>query len=185
MRYDEMANDLLRFFDDHRIRRAILAGHSMGGKAVQSMALSKSLPSEYLHSLISIDMTPARGPLSNEFAQYVDAMVKFEESKSTSRQDADAILQQIEPDVGVRQFLLTNLTRAPGSDYWTFRIPIRTIRDNLHQIGDFPYDDQEGLMKHEQGRPTARWDGKTLFVKGAKSKYVHKEQACPPQRSRY
>jgi pimeloyl-ACP methyl ester carboxylesterase len=68
MRYEEMAEDLIKFFDDHKLRNAVLVGHSMGGKAVQSMALSKSLPSDYLSHLISVDMSPARGPLSKEFA---------------------------------------------------------------------------------------------------------------------
>lgn len=63
-----MADDLLKFFEDHSIRQAALVGHSMGGKAVQSMALSKDLPAEYLSYLISVDMSPARGPLSSEFA---------------------------------------------------------------------------------------------------------------------
>jgi pimeloyl-ACP methyl ester carboxylesterase len=74
MRYDEMAQDLMRFFDDHKIRNAVLVGHSMGGKAVQSMALYKKLPSDYLSHLISVDMSPARGPLSTEFAVSDDAV---------------------------------------------------------------------------------------------------------------
>jgi pimeloyl-ACP methyl ester carboxylesterase len=68
MKYEEMAEDLMRFFDDHSIRQAALVGHSMGGKAVQSLALSKNLPADYLSHLISVDMSPARGPLSAEFA---------------------------------------------------------------------------------------------------------------------
>lgn len=68
MQYYEMAGDLLRFFDEHSIRRAILVGHSLGGKAVQSVALDPDLPDDCLSHLISVDMSPARGPLSPEFA---------------------------------------------------------------------------------------------------------------------
>lgn len=38
-----------------------------GGKTVQAMALSPELPSNALSHLISVDMSPARGPLSKEF----------------------------------------------------------------------------------------------------------------------
>lgn len=168
MRYDEMADDLMRFFDDHNIRKAALVGHSMGGKAVQSMALSKKLPSDYLHHLISVDMSPARGPLSKEFAQYTDGMLKIEEAKCSSRQQADEILNKIEPELSIRQFLLTNLHRPLDANHWTFRIPVGMIKKNLNQIGDFPYDDEGGLQK--DGRETSKWEGKTLFVKGSKSK---------------
>lgn len=63
-----MATDLGKFFKDHSIRNATLIGHSMGGKAVQSFALSPTLPQDALSHLVSVDMSPARGPLSNEFA---------------------------------------------------------------------------------------------------------------------
>jgi pimeloyl-ACP methyl ester carboxylesterase len=191
MQYKDMADDLLRFFEDHSIRQAALVGHSMGGKAVQSMALSKDLPADFLSYLISVDMSPARGPLSAEFAvsrcrpplrqkglkslnsyhfsqRYIDGMLEIEEAKCSSRQQADDILQTIEPDLGIRQFLLTNLQKLPSAQHWTFRIPIRLIKKNIEQIGDFPYDDENGLL--EDGREMSRWEGKTLFVKGAKSK---------------
>ncbi|PWN38188.1 alpha/beta-hydrolase, partial [Meira miltonrushii] len=189
MRYDEMAKDLTRFFEDHKIKQAILTGHSMGGKTVQSMALDKDVPNDFIRYLISVDMSPARGPLSKEFAQYVKKMCEIEEKQCSSRQEADKVLEEVEPELGTRQFLLTNLTRAPGSDHWTFRIPIKTIGGILEQqIGDFPYDDEQGLMlKADEAlaerlgtqftpkeRPTSRFDGETLFVKGAKSKYINK-----------
>lgn len=190
MRYDEMAKDLIRFFEDHKIKQAILTGHSMGGKTVQSMALDKDVPNDFIRYLISVDMSPARGPLSKEFAQYVQKMCEIEEKQCSSRQEADKVLEEVEPELGIRQFLLTNLTRAPGSDHWTFRIPIKTIGGILEeQIGDFPYEDEQGLMRKAdealaerlgkqftstKQRPTSRWDGETLFIKGANSKYINK-----------
>lgn len=95
-------------------------------------------------------------------------MIKIEEARCTSRRQADAILKEIEPDLGIRHFLLTNLHKLPSSKDWTFRIPIHLIKKNIEQIGDFPYDDEKGLLK--DGREISVWNGKTLFVKGAKSK---------------
>lgn len=80
MRYDEMADDLLGFFDEHSITNAALVGHSMGGKAVQSMALSDKLPEDYLKYLISVDMSPARGPLSKEFRVCMLSFLSFSQT---------------------------------------------------------------------------------------------------------
>jgi hypothetical protein len=143
----------------------------MGGKTVQSVVLDDDLPQDYVRYLVSVDMSPARGPLSAEFERYVQAMVDINRAGCKSRQQADEMLQDVEPDLGIRRFLLTNLTRAPNADAWTFRIPTETIQRRLTQISDFPYDDNNGTQKHPtEQRPRAQWNGQTLFVKGAKSK---------------
>ena len=56
----------------------------------------------------------------------------------------------------VRNFLLTNL--LPSKPF-KFRNPLGIIEENLNGIGDFPYEPGERV-----------WNGKTLIVKGAKSK---------------
>lgn len=96
-------------------------------------------------------------------------MIEVEDAQCESRQKADEILQKVEPELTIRQFLLTNMHRSPPSaPHWTFRIPVKMIDSCLEQIGDFPYDDEQGLQ--EDGRETRKWEGQTLFVKGAKSK---------------
>lgn len=73
-------------------------------------------------------------------------------------------------ELGVRQFLLTNLQRAPpDAKHLSFRIPLAFIKKNLSQIGDFPYD-PPGIETASTGAQERKWEGKTLFIKGAKSK---------------
>lgn len=92
---------------------------------------------------------------------YLKAMLAIEEAHLTSRTDADDMLAQTEPSLAVRQFLLTNLERKPAhSDFWTFRIPLQLLQRHIAQLGDFPYAPGE----------TEPYQGKTLFIKGAKSK---------------
>ncbi|CAO1624737.1 unnamed protein product [Parajaminaea phylloscopi] len=163
MNYADMASDLLRFVKDHSLEKIALIGHSMGGKAVQSFALSPQLPSGVLDSLVSVDMSPATGKLSPEFESYVRAMLEINKRQFDTRKEAEELLAETEPDLGIRQFLLTNLRKAEAGSPWLFRIPVETISEHLSQIGDFPY------------KPTERtWDGRTLFVKGAKSKYINR-----------
>lgn len=112
----------------------------------------------------------------SHWQRYIDAMIKVEESSCQSRDDAAKILSEVEPNVGIVQFLSTNLHRPPSSDRWGWRIPLRTIQRDLDSIGDFPYDDPKGLMKKakqdgaELERPQRSWQGKTLFMKGEQSK---------------
>lgn len=117
MSYLSMASDLEKFFNDQCIMNATLVGHSMGGKAVQAFALSSSLSKDVLSHLVSVDMSPARGPLSTEFAvsalitsrqftfhsfsllpsqQYIKAMIEIEDANCQSRNEADQILKNYE-----------------------------------------------------------------------------------------
>lgn len=98
-------------------------------------------------------------------------MLAIEAAKCTTRAEADKILAETEPDLGVRQFLLTNLTRDPGAQHWSWRIPVRTIKKHIASIGDFPFD---APSLESTGRPQRTWNGETLFVKGTKSKYVNR-----------
>lgn len=92
-------------------------------------------------------------------------MRKIEEEGVSSRREAQHILTPYESDPMVRAFLLTNLVESDsaGSERGPlqFRIPIRTIGDNIGEIGSFPYDPGERV-----------WEGDTLFIKGTKSRYI-------------
>lgn len=45
-----------------------------------------------LEKLISVDMSPAKGAISAEFARYIDGMRKVQEARVSSKKEADAIL---------------------------------------------------------------------------------------------
>lgn len=176
--YSDMAADVIRFMTSQKLDNVALIGHSMGGKVGMSVALHPQLPAGMLGKLISVDMSAKRGPLSPEFERYIDAMVAIRDKPCKSRSEADELLKDTESDVGVRQFLLTNLTRPAGTENWGWRIPVDLIRKNIAQIGDFPYnppnataDELQGAREDAQERT---WDGETLFIKGTKSKYVNR-----------
>ena len=170
LHYQDMAADLLQFFQDHQLKKVVLIGHSMGGKVSLALTLSPELPPDATSHLISVDMSPARGPLSTEFENYIEAMLSIQNAGVKTRIEADEILQKTEPDLGVRQFLLTNLHRLPpDSPTWSFRVPLENIKRNISQIGDFPYD-PPNFQGSDGSGVERKWDGKTIFVKGEKSK---------------
>jgi len=162
MDYTTMANDMLHFFVEHKLRNVCLLGHSMGGKVAMSVALSPKLPENTLDRLISVDMTPATGSIGDEITGYIEAMLEIEAAGISTKKEADAILQKYEPDLAIRSFLLTNL--VPHKNKSKFRIPVQFIKDAMDGVGDFPYKPGE-----------REWKGRTLFIKGEKSKYINRK----------
>lgn len=65
-----------------------------GGKV--AMALSLAAPS-LLSKLVSVDMSPAVGAISDEFAKYIDAMKEVEEKGCKDKKEADKVLEKYEP----------------------------------------------------------------------------------------
>ena len=53
--YTDLKNDLLEFMDDHKIDKAVLLGHSMGGKTVMFFAIDYP---ERVSSLVVVDIAP-------------------------------------------------------------------------------------------------------------------------------
>lgn len=62
----------------------------------------------------------------------------------------------VEQDLGVRQFLLTNLDRASPSSPYKFRLPLEYLNNAIEEIGHFPYAPGEKV-----------YEKPTLFLKGS------------------
>ncbi|KAL0948500.1 hypothetical protein HGRIS_011064 [Hohenbuehelia grisea] len=196
MTYSAMAADVLHFCQSHDLKKISLLGHSMGGKVAMSFALSPHLPPDVLQNLVVVDIAPGSGKMSQEFITYVETMQRIEEMGVHTRKEAESVLEEVEPDKHVRAFLLTNFEQSeprrahashrhthhkghsPSSSSSTasssadsqddhkpghFRVPLQLLADSIHEIGAFPY---------ESGERT--WDGRTLFVKGERSRYINK-----------
>lgn len=57
------------------------------------------------------------------------------------------------------QFLLTNLEVPPLVEHGHFKIPLHILEEYIDSLGDFPYDSAK-----------RQYQGRTLFIKGSKSK---------------
>ncbi|KAI5209004.1 alpha/beta-hydrolase [Aureobasidium subglaciale] len=159
--YTALAEDVEGFLQEHKIERPALIGHSMGAKTVMAVALRGKAK---ISSLIPVDNAPVDAALKSDFGKYFQAMRKIEDANIQKQSEADAILAEFEPNVGVRQFLLTNLARGKDG-IQRFRIPVKYLASALDNMADFPFKDPE----------EARWEGPTLFVRGTKSHYVADE----------
>ena len=154
MAYPDLAADVLAYLDAHRIDRAGLIGHSMGGKTAMTLALTAP---ERVHWLVVADIAPGLSP--SDHGPILDALKALPVDTLSSRTEADAALTGAIPDLGLRQFLLQNLLAGDAGLRW--RIDLDAIADALPDLTDFP-----------SIAPGTVYEGSTLFLRGARSDYV-------------
>lgn len=140
----------------------VLVGHSMGGKVAMTVALSRP---ELVRALVVVDIAPVSYPpgrVGSPFAEYVQAMRSIDLSALHERSEADAVLQPVVPDAGVRAFLLQSLVRDPSADPpWRWRLNLPVLAEHLGELTQFP-----------DPVPGAHYDGPVLWIAGASSGYV-------------
>ncbi len=166
--YPSMREDLLELMDEQGINKAVLIGHSMGGKTVMSFA--EAWP-ERVQALISVDIAPksyrnlalASRTAANH-SNMIDAMMKVDLSKIESREDADLALATYIGSERIRGFLLKNLRRNNKGNF-SWRINLKAITDNLEAI--FEGMDREAIAARGgiTGFPA-------LFISGGDSEYI-------------
>lgn len=140
-----------------------LVGHSMGGKTVMLLALRHP---RLVERLAVVDMSPVVYRDQRQFSEFVAGMRALPLATMTSREEADAGLRQAAPDPTIRSFLLQNLRRDGQHFRWQMNLDL--LGDALGELGGWPSDELPA---------DAHYDGPTLWVAGAESRYVRSEFA--------
>lgn len=114
--YAHMAADIKALLQQLKITKAVLMGHSMGGRAVMLVALKYP---EIVERLIVADISPIAenpslgGTLSPKIFQALENVnLPSNISMSQARAAVDLQLVKTIPDKAVRAFLLTNLVQG-------------------------------------------------------------------------
>ena len=151
--YPLMAEDLKAFMETNWIYEATLLGHSMGGKTVMQFATHYP---EMVEKMVVVDIGPKTYPGGHE--TIIKALNDLPLDRIDDRKEADAFLAERIDDFGIRQFLLKNLTREKTGGYrWKMNLPVLTR-------------DYQAILENIE--PEESYEGPSLFVRGAKSKYV-------------
>ena len=150
--YQVMANDLLNLMKHLKLEKAIILGHSMGGKT--AMHFATEFP-EKVEKLIVADIGPRYYPIHHQ--TILKAFYSVPVSELNSRNEADDIVSQLISDFGIRQFLLKNLSRDKDGFSWKMNLDI--IAKNIEEVG-------KALNQN------ASFSEPTLFVRGSKSDYI-------------
>ena len=156
MSFAEMAEDVIAYMDAHAIETCDLMGHSLGGKTVMAVALTRP---ERINRLIVVDVAPVHYE-HFQHQEIIRKILALDISKAQRRVDVEAMLAPFVPDPGSRQLLTQNLGGEPGSYKW--RINFKVLLEAMPDMIDFP------TFINAFNKPT--W-----FVRGALSDYVKPE----------
>ena len=154
--YAAMAEDLQAFMESHWIYEAHIIGHSMGGKTAMQFALTYP---DLVNQLVVVDIAPKAYEGGHQ--AIFEALFSLDLSTITNRKEADAALLDRIPDLGVRQFLLKNLSNDKKGGYkWKMNLPVI-------------YKNYEQILAALENQET--FDRPTLFIRGGKSDYIQEE----------
>lgn len=155
MDYRTLAADVRETMERLGLAPCAVLGHSMGGKAAMALALDHP---EVVSRLCVADIAPVR--YRPHLVTYATAMRDLPLAPGLTRAAADAALAPVVADSGERAFLLSNL-RLGDAPHW--RIGLDEIIAGMDDIQDWPI----------AGVPA--YGGPTLFLSGARSRYVKPE----------
>ncbi len=151
--YDLLSEDLLRYMEHHNLDKAIVLGHSMGGKTAMQFASDHP---DRTDKLLVADIGPKYYPPHHQII--LDGLNALSPEDLTSRSKADAELKKHITNLGVRQFLLKNL-------YWiekgklAFRFNLEVLSEKMEEVG-------------ENITASDTYKGPTLFLRGDRSEYI-------------
>ena len=150
--YDSMADDVFAFISKHDLQNVNIMGHSLGGKVAMKFALKHQ---DILKSLIVVDIAPRYDAPHHQ--QIIKALQAVDLDTVNTRKEAEHILSGYIDDAGVKMFLLKNLYWEGDRLQWRFNLKV--IAEKIESVG-------------ERITSTEKFEGKTLFIKGEKSKYI-------------
>lgn len=161
--YPELASDLIEFMDQLELPRALLIGHSMGGKTVMETALSHP---NRVAGLVIADMAPVQYESHHSSVFRALEAVNFNEIEN--RAQAERIMSMHLNEPGVIQFLLKNIDRSPDGKY-SWKMNLSVLKSEYENI----------LAEIPSNRV---YTGPTLVIRGGNSPYVQ-EHYLPDYRT--
>jgi pimeloyl-ACP methyl ester carboxylesterase len=147
--YPDMAQDIAELIE-HLGGPMHITGHSMGGKAVMTLALTRP---DLLNRVVVADIAPVT--YSHSQMPYIHAMRAVDLSRVTRRSEAEAQLAE----QGVEPALCSFFTQSLDVKERRWRLNLDTLAAEMDKIMSFPAI--EGTFA-----------GATLFLSGANSDYV-------------
>lgn len=155
MNYEAIQDDILFLFDHLNIDKAILLGHSMGGKA--AMLFADRHP-EKVQKLIIADIGPGEKKSDNSHQKILEALDNISLESFTNRSDITLALSMKIDQTRIIQFLLKSILKDKnGLFLWKFNLEV--LKNCLPQIT------KRLIMQGD-------YHGPVLLIRGELSDYV-------------
>lgn len=151
--YKVMSQDVKEFVVEQELSTVNLIGHSMGGKVAMQFAISHP---ECVTKLIVVDIAPKQYPPHHH--EILAALNSVPIESISSRGEADKIISERISDLGVRMFLLKNLTRKKEGGY-AWKMNLSVLSEGYHHILASTY-------------PSTAIDVNSVFIRGGASQYI-------------
>jgi len=153
--YKELAKDVVNLLDHLAIQQCHILGHSMGGKIAMQIALDYP---QRLEKLVIADIAPIAYPAHH--LSIINGLKSIDLTKVKKRKDADIQLADYVDNIGVRQFLLRNITSNTQGGFY-FKCNLEYIDQGYSQV-----------MQSIETQAEQKFYGDTLFIKGGMSDYI-------------
>lgn len=170
MNYSLMADDIKEFMQQQKLAKAIIMGHSMGGKTAMLFALKYPL---LVDKLVILDIAPKHYSKHTNFAKItgdhrtiIDALLAINPAEHNSRSSVSKALKNGVPNNMVRSFLLKNIGRDSDKKL-RWKLNIQAISDNLDKIMD-------GVPEFEAATEFPE-ERTVVVIRGTNSPYVQDE----------
>ena len=154
MSYQQMAEDVARFFVENELENVVLLGHSMGGKTAMQLALQ--FP-DRIAALIVVDIAPVCYDHLHKQLKLIEAMQELDLAGEMSRSEIEKKLAVKIPEKRLLSFLMTNLNRQNGQFQW--RIGLEQIAAGMQELLNYP--ELKSVLK-----------GPVQFIGGENSAYL-------------
>jgi esterase len=152
--YDFLADDLEEFILQEDISNPVIIGHSMGGKAAMTYALSHP---DKIKKLIIVDIGIKKYPIHDK--EIIDALFAINLETAASRTEIEKELSVKISDFRVVQLLMKNLTRNEDNSF-EWKLNVKVIREKFSSAFENVRFDN------------SPYNGSVLFIKGEKSFYI-------------
>lgn len=150
--YEDMAADLAKVIEAQGAPMDVV-GHSMGGKASMTLAVTRP---DLVRRLVVADIAPVA--YGHSQIQFIEAMRSVDLSRVVKRSDATEQLAQVVADPTLQSFFTQSLDLKDKR----WKLNLDALAAEMHKVLSFP-------------ELTGSFDKPTLFLSGAESDYVKPE----------
>ena len=152
--YDDMCNDLLYYIKHYKITKAVLLGHSMGGKTAMLFCLKYP---ELISKVFIMDISPKYYPNTNQ--HIIDALKKIDLEKFDRRKEIEKMLSKSITMPEIRGFIMKSIFRKSNNKFG-IRFNLQALSENVEIVGKEISSSNKFLKR-------------VFFFKGEKSSYIN------------
>ncbi|PVX52346.1 pimeloyl-ACP methyl ester carboxylesterase [Balneicella halophila] len=156
--YTVMAEDIKEYMNDHELKKAIILGHSMGGKV--AMLFTLTYP-DRVDKLIVADIAPKNYTINYDgHIKILDVMRSLDLDEVDRRKEIEEQLTSLLKSEKVVKLVMKNLHRKKDKTFeWRINLPVL-------------YDKLENITGGTEGWDKLQTKVPALFIKGENSHYL-------------